>query len=109
MKSRKPRARQIRTRASLASRIFIGTASAPTAAKPFSAFSPPNRMPATAAISSRLVEAKKEAELIEWPINWLSISRISRWVMAVIQLSRTTSMSSFSDPLRRAISPRIGP
>ncbi|MNJ82304.1 hypothetical protein D3C77_816170 [compost metagenome] len=66
-------------------------------------------MPATAAISSRLVEAKKEAELIEWPMSWLSISRISRWVMAVIQLSRTTSMSSFSDPLRRAISPRIGP
>ena len=39
-------------------------------------------------------EAKKEAELIEWPISWLSISRISRWVMAVIQLSRTTSMSA---------------
>jgi hypothetical protein len=45
----------------------MGTGSAPTEAKACSAFSPPNSTPPTAAINSRLDEAKKEPELIEWP------------------------------------------
>ena len=109
MKSRKPRARQISTRASLASRMRVGTFSAPTAANPFRALSPPNNMPATAAISSRLVEAKKEAELIEWPISWLSISFISRCVMDRIHMARTWVMSSFSDPPFLPMKDRMGP
>ena len=86
----------------------IGEA-APTEANPCSAWSPPNRMPATAAISSRLVEAKKPAELMVWPISWLSTIRTSRWVMAIIHARRTTSMSSLSEPLRRASRARSGP
>jgi len=66
-------------------------------------------MPATAAISSRLVEAKKPPELMVWPISWLSTMRTSRWVMAIIHARRTTIMSSFSEPLRRASTASSGP
>lgn len=99
MKARRPRDSTIRITAICSSksiRVEVWTSSRlDTLANDFS---PPNSTPAAAAISSRLEEAKKLAELSAWPSSWPSMKRLSRRAIWRIHSPRITRRSLFSTP-----------
>ena len=99
MKASRPRASTSRITASCSSnsiRLEVCTSSRleTLANEP----SPPNSTPAAAAISSRLDEAKKLAELSAWPSSWPSMNRLSRRAIWRIHSPRMTRRSLFSTP-----------
>src|SRR5881398_1315086 len=89
MKDSSPRARAMRTRASLASNSMREEVLIRIRLEALRKLvSPPNSTPTTAAIRIRLDEAKNEAEFRAWPIRLASISRCSPVAMLRIHQER---------------------
>ena len=93
MKFKRPRVRQISTRASRNCRMCGEDTSMPSARADCTGNWPLNITPAMAAISSRLADEKLVAELTAWPIRLESNSLKLRITISFIQVWRTTLRS----------------